>query len=67
VTEQFRDRLQQLSISIHTLRVEGDDMVAAVGGFMYISIHTLRVEGDQKQGLMKSIMKNFNPHPPGGG
>ena len=34
-------------ISIHTLRVEGDDgLVTRLTDKLYISIHTLRVEGD---------------------
>ena len=36
-----------LKISIHALRVEGDNSVSAVIGNMeWISIHALRVEGD---------------------
>ena len=36
-----------LQISIHTLRVEGDDLTAAKSARLQaISIHTLRVEGD---------------------
>ena len=36
------------NISIHTLRVEGDQSDAVVGATGNISIHTLRVEGDCK-------------------
>ena len=34
-------------ISIHTLRVEGDERLAAGEKYVKISIHTLRVEGDR--------------------
>ena len=33
-------------ISIHTLRVEGDQCADSIGVVEVISIHTLRVEGD---------------------
>ena len=38
------------AISIHALRVEGDEQVKAVAGAQLISIHALRVEGDSKNG-----------------
>ena len=41
----------QLEISIHTLRVEGDPILAIHAGIVsVISIHTLRVEGDRSCG-----------------
>ena len=54
-------------ISIHTLRVEGDEGYMHVAVINYISIHTLRVEGDVK--LVNHVHNtiNFNPHPPRGG
>ena len=39
-------------ISIHTLRVEGDDCGAAGDYAATISIHTLRVEGDMMRRLV---------------
>ena len=35
-----------IAISIHALRVEGDDIRKPVLGVVGISIHALRVEGD---------------------
>ena len=35
-----------ISISIHTLRVEGDGNLENFESHLKISIHTLRVEGD---------------------
>ena len=35
------------SISIHSLRVEGDQIIRDVFGIVKISIHSLRVEGDR--------------------
>ncbi len=35
-----------MTISIHTLRVEGDLLRSITIGLLQISIHTLRVEGD---------------------
>ena len=35
-----------MEISIHALRVEGDDAISAVKARLDISIHALRVEGD---------------------
>ena len=39
--------LDREAISIHSLRMEGDRMPAAVPVDLYISIHSLRMEGDQ--------------------
>ena len=55
-------------ISIHTLRVEGDERDPSWRQQLDISIHTLRVEGDS--GVVASgtaNVVNFNPHPPRGG
>ena len=55
-------------ISIHTLRVEGDQghTLGASTSFI-ISIHTLRVEGDSGYKEGSNMTQNFNPHPPRGG
>ena len=45
----FVKRLDNIEISIHALRVEGDLSVTVVVLFRLISIHALRVEGDNKQ------------------
>ena len=40
-------KYNEILISIHALRVEGDRLVVDIAPFMtMISIHTLRVEGD---------------------
>ena len=36
----------EIPISIHTLRVEGDNSAELLDWYINISIHTLRVEGD---------------------
>ena len=36
-----------IKISIHALRVEGDDGIGRMLDFLEISIHALRVEGDE--------------------
>ena len=55
-------------ISIHSLRVEGDDHVrrASFGGWL-ISIHSLRVEGDSRHLSCLTYPTDFNPLPPCGG
>ena len=59
---------RHVSISIHTLRVEGDlgDFIRNVN-LKSISIHTLRVEGDYIVKYRAVGSRDFNPHPPGGG
>ena len=54
-------------ISIHSLRVEGDDLTRPLCVFHMISIHSLRVEGDKRTFVHSSICPNFNPLPPRGG
>ena len=44
-------------ISIHTLRMEGDEEVYDGTGSLVISIHTLRMEGDGKR---VALMFNIN-------
>ena len=54
-------------ISIHSLRMEGDDLGSWSLRNWWISIHSLRMEGDlprQRSGLH---LQNFNPLPPHGG
>ena len=48
VTEEITmAKYNEILISIHALRVEGDRLVVDIAPFMtMISIHTLRVEGD---------------------
>ena len=56
-------------ISIHALRVEGDEWDFWMNKCCTdISIHALRVEGDRRGGgIRSSIKRNFYPRPPGGG
>ena len=55
------------NISIHTLRVEGDQESTYPRVLLRISIHTLRVEGDSHQDIVYPVMFYFYPHPPCGG
>ena len=56
------------AISIHTLRVEGDQPVSRVRPAINpISIHTLRVEGDRRNADVLPASADFYPHPPCGG
>ncbi len=55
------------SISIHSLRVEGDDTLAALVMGKDISIHSLRVEGDDDRLERYKNSCDFNPLPPCGG
>ena len=58
----------KITISIHALRVEGDDTHFLRGdGFVLISIHALRVEGDMLWYQVTLFSFNFYPRPPGGG
>ena len=54
-------------ISIHALRVEGDQARQLRGFSQQISIHALRVEGDPSKSVESAIYHNFYPRPPGGG
>ena len=54
-------------ISIHSLRVEGDQANLLPMLASMISIHSLRVEGDPVQGPYTAFCKHFNPLPPCGG
>ena len=57
----------RLKISIHALRVEGDDAAGEVRESIKISIHALRVEGDQSPTSTGDRGGDFNPRPPCGG
>ena len=54
-------------ISIHALRVEGDQSRPAAIRRSPISIHALRVEGDSCVRARVCASDNFYPRPPGGG
>ena len=55
-------------ISIHSLRVEGDDGTLSVVKDLGISIHSLRVEGDHYHTVIRQLVSlDFNPLPPCGG
>ena len=54
-------------ISIHALRVEGDELITEFVSSGKISIHALRVEGDLIPLLSTAISCDFYPRPPGGG
>ena len=57
-----------ISISIHSLRMEGDLFVDGTADFIRISIHSLRMEGDLLQSAIRRFsMVYFNPLPPHGG
>ena len=43
-------------ISIHSLRMEGDDCGASVQIFQHISIHSLRMEGDRTEWSLKKCV-----------
>ena len=55
------------TISIHSLRVEGDNGRLRRLSTPPISIHSLRVEGDQMFSFGSQPIKHFNPLPPCGG
>ena len=59
--------MQCLVISIHALRVEGDQVTRKHVLHDKISIHALRVEGDFRCKAIRSKLQNFYPRPPGGG
>ena len=60
--------LFSLTISIHALREEGDDIHEQIpGGNTGISIHALREEGDQRCDTIYRADDDFYPRPPRGG
>ena len=48
----MRSPIPDFPISIHALRVEGDELLVSSAAFTGISIHALRVEGDEQ--IMRS-------------
>ena len=54
-------------ISIHSLRVEGDQVILDAVIDIGISIHSLRVEGDSNPSGSGIDLPDFNPLPPCGG
>ena len=62
VTESFIAFSNQIRISIHTLRVEGDIIHPRCVNFITISIHTLRVEGDRNILLDRFMMWQISIH-----
>ena len=59
--------LARQTISIHSLRVEGDNRHESVAVWQRISIHSLRVEGDCSGMITRWHSIYFNPLPPCGG
>ena len=56
-----------MSISIHALRGEGDDILGCGMPYFFISIHALRGEGDPQVFYFVVAQNYFNPRPPWGG
>ena len=54
-------------ISIHSLRMEGDDPAEPEITTKNISIHSLRMEGDRRHRGGSRGLCHFNPLPPHGG
>ena len=57
----------EVGISIHSLRMEGDEALSPLGEKFGISIHSLRMEGDAFILTGEKQNGNFNPLPPHGG
>ena len=67
-TAYTADKDKKLTISIHSLRVEGDAVQGLPVASHPISIHSLRVEGDiYRFGQRSGRSRYFNPLPPCGG
>ena len=66
-TEGMQKLQPYLYISIHSLRVEGDDPPRRGANREPISIHSLRVEGDGGVNGTHHLATDFNPLPPCGG
>ena len=54
-------------ISIHSLRMEGDQRLGKSPEPRNISIHSLRMEGDNRRQQPQAKASHFNPLPPHGG
>ena len=63
----FRILAVLVGISIHALRVEGDQQAGEIVRIVLISIHALRVEGDRRACAGRALPRHFYPRPPGGG
>ena len=67
-TDRHTVRALLAFISIHALRVEGDEQFPEYEDLaLLISIHALRVEGDRNQRSHQCKRRDFYPRPPGGG
>ena len=66
-TTGIQNNMPLIQISIHSLRVEGDEIITAIVTFITISIHSLRVEGDVQAIVTALPTLDFNPLPPCGG
>ena len=66
-TDTMDDLCDFMSISIHSLRMEGDCFINISQCFIIISIHSLRMEGDPKNFYPLYLHCYFNPLPPHGG
>ena len=62
-----QDHTVPCTISIHSLRMEGDYLIFCCCNIHYISIHSLRMEGDQHLPTYTYKISHFNPLPPHGG
>ena len=60
-------RKSNQSISIHSLRMEGDGRFCRTKLHLFISIHSLRMEGDTLNLNRFPEKYHFNPLPPHGG
>ena len=63
----FQQERRNADISIHALRVEGDNSHKVFPAVVRISIHALRVEGDAGPLYHAARRMDFYPRPPGGG
>ena len=61
------EKKQEVDISIHSLRMEGDACSGSCAGGFVISIHSLRMEGDCDRRRTTHLPFDFNPLPPYGG
>ena len=66
-TQRLNRRHRPMSISIHALRGEGDDILGCGMPYFFISIHALRGEGDPQVFYFVVAQNYFNPRPPWGG
>ena len=62
-----KNGVEDVKISIHSLRMEGDLSPAPIIRQFVISIHSLRMEGDSVRTPNPAADLYFNPLPPHGG